>query len=188
MLVAGVVVPISLSLLFTQSANGLPLGADKLLDKALPVVTQLLPTVNNTQPSQSNGNPQNASTTPAATQSQGAANQSSAATTATQTNSATLPDPEVTPLEPLATIDSGEILRPLVPLGQLASARGESTPKVMLASAASSPVLPIQASEDGWRLFGMAWYWWLLIGGALGYGARYFIVLRRQKYIAYISK
>ena len=182
------IVPISLSLLFTQSANALPLGVDKLLDGAIPVVTQLLPGSN--QPSQPSGNPSNASTTPAASQSQGAANQSSspAVTPTVPASTTSAMDNEVQTLEPIALIDTADMTQPFMPLGQLASMRGDPSSRTMLARTTANQVVPIQASEDGWRLFGMAWYWWLLIGGGLGYGIRYFMVLHRQKYLAYITK
>ena len=115
-------------------------------------------------------------------QPQSPAGQSSAANSSS--DAAVLPVAEdMQPLEPVAPIDMSDMKQPLVPFVYLASATREAVPAATVAQTTTAVTPPIQATEEGWRLFGMAWYWWLLIGGAIGYGTRYFMALRRQKFL-----
>jgi hypothetical protein len=72
----------------------------------------------------------------------------------------------------------------LLPLAYLASARRESIPVATLPHATTVEAPPIQATEEGWILFGIAWYWWLLVVGGLLYAGRWFVLRRRQDALA----
>lgn len=172
------IVSVLLSLLPARTANALPLGVDKLLS---PVIAPLLPGTKS-QPTQSNpSNSSNTSATPAASQSQGAANQSSSAASAADSgNGDVLIAENIEPLEPVAPIDTSDIKQPLLPLAYLASARRESAPVATLAHTTTVEVPPIQATEKGWILFGIAWYWWLLVVSGLAYAGRWFVLRKRQ--------
>ena len=173
------IVSVLLSLLPARTANALPLGVDKLLS---PVIAPLLPGTKS-QPTQSNpSNSSNTSATPAASQSQNAANQSSStAASAAGSENGDVPIAEnIEPLEPVAPIDTSDIKQPLLPLAYLASARRESVPMATLAHTTTVEVPPIQATEEGWVLFGIAWYWWLLVVGGLAYAGRWFVLRKRQ--------
>ena len=175
------IVSVLLSLLPAHTANALPLGVDKLLS---PVVSPLLPGAKN-QPTQPNSNnSSNAGTTPAASQSQGAANQSSAASPVGSENGSVPIVENIEPLEPVAPIDISDIKQPLIPLAYLASAKREAVPSVTVARATTVVAPPIQATEEGWRLFGIAWYWWLLAIGTFIYVGRWFILRKRHSVLA----
>ena len=176
------IVSVLLSLLPARTANALPLGVDKLLS---PVISPLLPGANS-QPSQPNSsNSSNASTTPAASQSQGAVNQSSTAASPAGSENGDMPIAEnVEPLEPVAPIDTSDIKQPLLPLAYLASARRESVPMATLSYTTAVEAPPIQATEKGWILFGIAWYWWLLAVGGLTYAGRWFMLRKQQDALA----
>ena len=123
---------------------------------------------------------------PTASQSQSAANQSSStAASPAGTEGVNTPVTEnIEPLEPVAQIDTSDIKQPLLPLAYLASARRESIPVATLAHTTTVEAPPIQATEEGWILFGIAWYWWLLVVGGLAYAGRWFVLRRRQDALA----
>ena len=173
------VISASFSLLSTHSAAALPLGADDLLKKVVQPVTQLLPNGNSQSPPPNNTQPAsgNSSSGNAASQSTAAQSTTVSASPVAE-NTSVLTDGVDTPsLEPLLPIDTTDIRRPIMPLTHLAST--QRTLSSVEGSEQAGP-LPIQASEDGWRLFGLAWYWWLVIGGAVAYAGRQIISMRRE--------
>jgi hypothetical protein len=175
------IVSVLLSLLPAHTANALPLGVDKLLAPVAAPVAELLPSSSN-QPAQSNrSSNSNANSAPAA--SQGASSQSSPSTPSTTSSDATPTGADIQPLEPVASIDTSDIKQPLLPLAYLASAKRESAPMATMAHTVVG-VPPIQATEEGWILFGVAWYWWLLAIGALVYAGRWLVLRRRQDLLA----
>jgi len=54
----------------------------------------------------------------------------------------------------------------------------ETTKEVDLSDIAKSPA--IAASENGWRFFGIAWYWWLVGAAAIGSAAWWMIANRKS--------
>lgn len=162
-------VALLLNLLFMHSANALPLGAERLLGP----ITQLLPSsAPAQQPVQSdttNGSAANTSASP----SPSSANQSSLASPSTANLDAAPMAPEdVQPLTPLALIDTSDLKQPLLPLAYLASAKRDSRSVAAVASTTVATPL-IQATEEGWQLFGVAWYWWLAAAAVTAGGFRY---------------
>lgn len=163
------IVSVLLSLLPAHTANALPLGVERLLS---PVLAPLSPSASS-QPAQNSGNSSNVNTAPAAPQSQGAANQpSSISPSSANLNVAPVVLEGVEPLAPVTPIDTSDLKQPLLPLAYLASAKRDSRPTVTVASATTATPL-IQASEEGWRLFGVAWYWWLVATGLTLFVFRY---------------
>lgn len=178
------VVATSLSLVFSHSAGALPLGVDDLLRKTVQPVVQLLPTGNSQPPLANNESAQTNS--PAGTGGNAASpnaptNQASMPTTAVSTTpSMASEESSVEPIDPLAPIDTSDMRQPLMPLVYLANADTESSGGRMApAGAGGIAALPIQASEEGWRLFGFAWYWWLVAAGAIFCGIRYLGPIKR---------
>lgn len=178
------VVAASLSLLFSHSASALPLGVDDLLRKTVQPVVQLLP-IGNSQPPQANSEPaktnNSAGTGSNAASPSAPTNQASTpTTTVSSTPLATSEESSVQPIDPLAPIDTSDMRQPLMPLVYLANADEESSDRrITTAGVGSVATLPIQASEEGWRLFGFAWYWWLVAAGAIFCGVRYLGPIKR---------
>jgi hypothetical protein len=186
MLAMGVfIASISTSLLFTHSAHALPLGVDNLINKTVQPVVQLLP-IGNNQPPQSSSPPPSQQNSPTTnnTSSQSSSPHSSAQTTTTNEN-ATPSLVEASgdaSLEMLPAIDLGDMPRSIMPFIYLASTQnGTSQGEVLGRATTNSAAVPIQASEEGWRLFGVAWYWWLVAIGAVFYCVRYFFLFNRAK-------
>lgn len=182
MLVTSVsVVSVLLSLLSSSAASALPLGADKLLSPVIIPITQLLPGGGtNQQPSQpGKGSASNTNATPSTSQSQHAANQSSFSPSSGNPDGTALVVEEMQPLDPVAPIDISDVKKPLLPLAYLASAKREPVPAVAVVRTTAAVTPPIQATEEGWRLFGVAWYWWLITVGALTFGIRYLFLSDR---------
>jgi len=50
---------------------------------------------------------------------------------------------------------------------------GTSTDGENDADSQKDKIAAIAPSEDGWKLWGVAWYWWILVLGALGFGSWY---------------
>lgn len=82
------------------------------------------------------------------------------------------------PIEELHSIDTSEMrpqtLRIYRPVATLAVSH-----EILGATTADS-VTPLQASTHGWKLFNVAWYWWLLGGVSVFYSAKRMIRSRRQ--------
>jgi len=171
----------SLGLLFTHSAAALPLGADDLLKKTVQPIVQLLP-VGNSSPPQANSEPvqSNNSAGNAAPQSAAAGQASSPSAAASTTSLATSEEAAIQPLDPLAPIDMSDVRRPLKSLIYLANAHtGSSDAMFAREETGGAVTLPIQASEEGWRLLGIAWYWWLVAASTVYYSVRYLWPVKR---------
>lgn len=181
LIVSLLVMPAFLNLFHTHSANALPLGADKLLDKITQPVIQLLPS-NSSPPSQPRSESTKSNSSSGNASSQSGSNQASSTASPVVYGDAAAAGSEASdmqPLEPLAPIDTSDIHQPLLPLVYLANARPATSNQSVLAQASTIAELPIQASEEGWRLFGVAWYWWLAATGALAFGIRYLLLSGR---------
>jgi hypothetical protein len=85
------------------------------------------------------------------------------------------------PLQELPTIEEGAVVTPPVtPIRQI---------KAVSASVGGvgvqSGITPLQATEQGWKLFGIAWYWLGIIGATLWggfiYMQRYYLNLSRSR-------
>lgn len=164
----------SLSLLFVQSASALPLGLDELVGKTVQPVVQLLPIGSSNQSSPPKSEPtKTSSPRHNSDSSQGATNSSSPVVNNSNPSIVTPEETAAQSLEPIAPIDPINMQQPIAPYAYLASTRNGMTNNAVFAQTTTDPFLPIQASEEGWRLFGVAWYWWLAATGALIFGIRY---------------
>jgi hypothetical protein len=91
------------------------------------------------------------------------------------------------PLMELPSIDTSETIAQPIRSTQPAHAIPAS-PGAVLGIADNAVALPVQATSQGWKFFGVAWFWWF-IAGATGYYisrrliARYRRKLSRQKLI-----
>jgi hypothetical protein len=45
-------------------------------------------------------------------------------------------------------------------------------------------ITPLQATHQGWKIFGIVWYWWLFTGGGVYYTVRFFRHRRRRQSLA----
>lgn len=52
---------------------------------------------------------------------------------------------------------------------------------------ATAAPAPLQASEEGWRLFGVAWYWWLMAVAAMTAAMLVLKRLRRQQALSLVK-
>jgi len=85
------------------------------------------------------------------------------------------------PLQELPTIEEGTVGTPLAtpirPIKSVAASVG--------AVEVQSGIAPLQATEQGWKLFGVAWYWLGIIGATLWCGfiymQRYYLNLSRSR-------
>lgn len=81
------------------------------------------------------------------------------------------------PIEQLPTIDTAEMPSQTVHIYRPASSLTVS--HAVIGATTTDAVTPLQASDHGWRFFGVAWYWWLL-GGLIVY-----IVIRHISLLQY---
>jgi hypothetical protein len=85
------------------------------------------------------------------------------------------------PLQELPTIEEGAVVTPpatpIRPIKAVAASVG--------GAGVRSGIAPLQATEQGWKLFGVAWYWLGIIGatlwGGFMYMQRYYLNLSRSR-------
>lgn len=53
-----------------------------------------------------------------------------------------------------------------------------------IATDSADSITPLQATHQGWKIFGIVWYWWLFTGGGVYYAVRFFRHRRRRQSLA----
>jgi hypothetical protein len=158
-----------LGLGLSRSVAALPLVDDRILRTVVQPLKQRLQDNNNKQTGSATGNqPSNGNAS-----AKSAVYQSPATTTSLK--SVTPPsEPVIEPLPAVTPIDVSD----MPPLTTELRGSRPSLPKVTLAKATHLSTMPIQATENGWILFGVAWYWWVILAVAIFYGARQVVISR----------
>lgn len=165
--VFALILSLFLGLSMSRSVAALPLVDDKIVRTVVQPIRRHLPGDSNKQANStaSHTSPNNNTDTQSAA--------SPASSTASSRESAdVLPEPVIEPLQPVAPIDASDMPQRMPPLTTELNFSRPSLPKVTLAKVTGLSLMPIQATENGWRVFGLTWYWWLLMAGAAGYGIR----------------
>lgn len=92
------------------------------------------------------------------------------------------------PLKELPTIDTSETLAQ--PIRSTQPARVATTSNAVLGAINTASVAPVQATSQGWKFFGVAWFWWLIVGVAGYYTTRRFArpylgkILRQKRIVS----
>lgn len=91
----------------------------------------------------------------------------------------------IEPLEQLPSIDVAEPPARKVIMYQPAVSLAAS-PRVVL-DASNAAVTPLQASDQGWKLFNVAWYWWALLIAIGYYLARQFKYAQSRRAVKHMT-
>jgi hypothetical protein len=166
--VFALILSFSLGLSLPRSVAALPLVDDGSLRTVVQPLKQHLQDNNRQTGPAADNQPSNGNA-----RAQSAVYQSPSTTTSRE--SATPPSESV--IEPLPAVTPIDV-RDIPPLTTELHVSRPSLPKVTLAKATHLSSMPIQATKDGWILFGVAWYWWVILAVALFYGARQVVVSR----------
>jgi hypothetical protein len=90
------------------------------------------------------------------------------------------------PLSELPTIDASDMRQPTTiytsrPIKAIAASTTIHNAK------ATDIVSPLQATDQGWKVFGMAWYWWLIGGAGVVFATRKVILVAMNRKAAYTA-
>lgn len=163
----------------SQSVAALPLGSGEVIRVAVKPISRLLEADNKkATKSTTSRAPSNATTN-----SQSDTYQPST-TSNTYEDPAPLAEMASEPLQAVAPIDTAIIPQRIPQVVSGLSFSRPSLPKVTLAKMVTTSRTPIQATEEGWKVFGITWYWWLLVAAGVGYSTRQLISVWQQRMLA----
>jgi hypothetical protein len=85
------------------------------------------------------------------------------------------------PLAELPTIDvsSAQVAPRHVPV--VAHRAATTVASGVLGVAVRQPMVPLQSSNQGWKLFGITWYWWVICAGSIYYVSRRLVGSKLRK-------
>lgn len=177
------VIVFTLSLISSNNANALTL--DPMLD-TINSLTKIVRTDDSTiaKNGQRSNNSENTSgSANAKNLSRQAPSQSSSL------NTVDVPSGETFTAEPLSEL-------PIIDASDMQQPTTIYTPRPIKAIAASTVVhnakatdivSPLQATDQGWKIFGMAWYWWLIGGAGAVFATRKVILAVMSRKAAYLA-